>query len=120
MAVTALACAWISLPGPAFFLVSAAIAFALVWGAPLALQFGRGAVRALELGAEGTVRWQDGPGHWHEAEVLSDSFVSGWLVVLNLGAGGRRGRSVVLLPDSAAAEEMRRLRVWLRWRLQRA
>jgi hypothetical protein len=45
--------------------------------------------------------------------------VSGWLVVVNLGAGGARGRSVALLPDCAVAEELRRLRVWLRWRLGR-
>jgi len=42
--------------------------------------------------------------------------VSNWLVVVNLCMPGRRGRTLVLLPDCAAAEELRRLRVWLRWR----
>jgi hypothetical protein len=41
------------------------------------------------------------------------------LIVVILGKGGERGRSLVLLPDSAAAEELRRLRVWLRWRLSK-
>jgi hypothetical protein len=38
---------------------------------------------------------------------------------MNLEAAGRHRRSVLLLPDSAPAEELRRLRVWLRWRLGR-
>lgn len=75
-------------------------------------------MRALELKAEGAVRWQDGSGEWRDGEILSGSYVSGWLLVLILRGGGRR-RSLVLLPDAAAADDLRRLRVWLRWRLGR-
>ncbi|MBE0624994.1 MAG: hypothetical protein IH606_09300, partial [Burkholderiales bacterium] len=73
----------------------------------------------LELNAAGDARCEDGLGQWREARVLPGSYVSGWLIVLVLGAGGKRGRPLVLLPDSAAAEDLRRLRVWLRWRLSR-
>ena len=119
MAAAALACAWISLPRLAFPPVAAGIALAWAWHLAQALQRGAGSVRALELAAKGDARWQDGSGQWHEADILPSSYVSSWLVVVNLGAGGARGRSVVLLPDCAVAEELRRLRVWLRWRLGR-
>lgn len=120
MAGAALACAWISLPGLAFVTVAAGIALAWAWQLAQVLQRGRCVPHALELDAQGAARWRDGSRQWHEAEVLDSSYVSSWLVVVNLGAGGRRARSVVLLPDCAAAEEMRLLRIWLRWRLERA
>ncbi|HVY05113.1 MAG TPA: hypothetical protein VHB46_03970 [Burkholderiales bacterium] len=45
------------------------------------------------------------------------TFVSPLLIVLNVSIDGMRsGRSVVLMPGSAAAEEVRALRVWLRHR----
>ena len=117
MAGAALVCAWISLPALAFPPVAAGIALAWAWHLAQALQRGAGAARALELAAKGDIRWQDGSGQWHDAEVLPSSYVSDWLVVVNLGVAGARGRSLVLLPDCALAEELRRLRVWLRWRL---
>ena len=120
MAGAALACAWISLPGPAFPALAAGIALAWAWHLAQALQRGGHCVRALELDAKGSARWRDRSAQWHEAEVLPSSYVSNWLVVVNLGAGGRRGRSLVLLPDCAAADDLRQLRIWLRWRLGRA
>jgi toxin CptA len=100
-------------------MAAAGIALAWIWHLAQALQRGRRAVRALELRAAGDARWQDSAGRWNEAEVQPGSYVSSWLVVLNLRAPGGGRCSVVLLPDSAAAEELRRLRVWLRWRLGR-
>ena len=120
MAGTALACSWIGLPGLAFAPVAAGIALAWASHVAQALQRGKRAARALELDARGSARWQDGSGLWQEAEVLPSSYASDWLVVVNLRGSGQRGRSLVLLPDCAAAEELRRLRVWLRWRLGRA
>ena len=119
IAAAALACAWVSLPGLAFAPIAAGIALAWAWHCAQALQRGACATRTLELSAEGGVRFEDGQGRWQDAEIQSDSYVSGWLIVVNLGAGGRCRRSLVLLPDAAAAEDLRRLRVWLRWRLGR-
>ena len=119
VAGAAAACTWISLPPLAFAPVAAGIALAWAWHLARVLQRGPGSVRALELAAQGNARWQDGSGQWHEAEILPSSYVSGWLVVVNLSGGGGRRRSLVLLPDCIVAEEMRRLRVWLRWRLGR-
>ena len=120
MAGAALASAWIGLPGLAFPPVAAGIALAWAWHLAQALQRGRSAMRALELNAQGGARYRDGLERWHETEILPGSYVSGWLIVVILGASGRRRRSLVLLPDAAAAEELRRLRAWLRWRLARA
>jgi toxin CptA len=49
------------------------------------------------------------------ATLLPSSFVSPLLTVLRVKSeAGDAVRSVVLLPDSAPAQELRRLRVWLR------
>jgi len=120
MAAVALACAWISLPGLALAPVAAGILLAWALHFAQALQRGKHAARALELGSQSRGRWQDRSGHWREAEILPDSYASDWLVVVNMRGNGWHGRSLVLLPDCAAAEELRRLRVWLRWRLGRA
>jgi hypothetical protein len=56
-----------------------------------------------------------------EGTVAGSSFVSGAFTVVNARLDGGRGlRSVVVMPDCAAAEERRRLRVWLRYRAQPA
>ena len=120
MSAAALACAWISLPQLAFLLLAAGILLAWAWHVARALQWGKSVPRTLELNAKGGARCRDGTGQWQEAEILPGSYVSGWLIVVILGAGGRRRRSLVLLPDAAEAEELRRLRVWLRWRLARS
>ncbi len=117
MAGAALACAWISLPMAAFLPIAAGITLAWAWHCAQALQQRHSAVRTLELDAKGGVRCQDGLGNWQEATILPGSYVSRWLVVLMLSENGRRRRSLVLLPDAAAPDELRRLRVWLRWRL---
>ena len=119
MAGAALACVWISLPRVALLPAATGIALAWIWHLAPVLQRGRRAVRVLEVTENGDARWQDGLGQWNEAEIQSGSYVSNWLIVVNLGTPGRRGRALVLLPDCAAAEELRRLRVWLRWRLAR-
>jgi hypothetical protein len=52
-----------------------------------------------------------------EGAIAGSSFVSGLFTVVNVRLdGGRRVRSVMVMPDCAAAEDRRRLRVWLRYR----
>ena len=57
--------------------------------------------------------------------IEGSTFVAPLLIVINVrpvgpGRPGRPGtpRSVVLLPDSAPAEDLRRVRVWLRYRVR--
>jgi len=120
IAAAALAGAWVSLPAAALPLVASGIALAWASHVAHALQRGRAALHALVLDADGGARCLDGSGQWHEAEILRGSYVSAWLIVVILGGGGRRRRALVLLPDAAAGDELRRLRVWLRWRLAQA
>lgn len=49
-----------------------------------------------------------------EARVLGSTFVSPLLTVVNLRLESGRRRSLVLAPDSAEADDLRRLRVWLK------
>lgn len=48
--------------------------------------------------------------------VSPDSFVTPYLVILNVVLGEqRRGRSLLILPDTMGADSFRRLRVALKW-----
>lgn len=98
--------------GLAFVLaVSCSVA---VWRS--ALLKGQGAIVALELGEEGAIHVQRRDGTWQGARLLRSTFVTPALTVLNLRMDGRRGtRYVVLMPDSAAEEAYRRMRVRLLW-----
>ena len=73
------------------------------------------AVEAVRVTADGTLQCQDGEGEWREVEVLGDSLVSPALIVLRYRFETQRVRTQVLLPDSADAEDLRLLRVSLRW-----
>ena len=69
----------------------------------------------LRLTADGMLQSQDGEGEWRDVEVLGDSLVSPALIVLRYRFETQRVRTQVLLPDSANADDLRRLRVSLRW-----
>lgn len=73
-------------------------------------------ILGIEVNVRGELRCSTPGQDWQLADVLGSSTVTPWLVVLNLRFEGRRlARHVVLLPDSADAESLRQLRVWLRW-----
>lgn len=58
-------------------------------------------------------------GEWLDAAVLGSSFVAPYLTLLHLKLDDRHGQlTVILMPDAVAADEFRRLRVWLKWRDQ--
>jgi toxin CptA len=69
----------------------------------------------LRIAADGRLQCLDEAGEWRAAEVLGDSFVSTALIVLRYRIEGQPARGLTLLPDSAAADDLRRLRVSLRW-----
>lgn len=72
-------------------------------------------IEALRLTADGQVQCRDEQGEWREVEVLGDSFVSPVLMVLRYRTPAGRVRVLTLFPDSAHADDLRRLRVSLRW-----
>lgn len=77
---------------------------------------GRGFMSRIEL-LDGRWRIKAGDGTIHHAR-LTGGYANSGIIILNfrLESGGRR--SLVLLPDAADAEALRRLRVWLRTRTE--
>lgn len=108
----ALAAAWITLGGWFLWPVLTAILVSLA----IALASAGRQPAALDLREDGKASWKDRSGAWHEARLGRNHFVSPVLVVLELAAGNRGPKRVILLGDSAEPDGFRRLRVWLRWR----
>lgn len=69
----------------------------------------------VRVAADGRLRCQDQQGEWREVEVMGDSFVSTGLIVLRYRLPGERVRALTLFSDSAGTDDLRRLRVSLRW-----
>ena len=81
-----------------------------------ALRRGPSAIVEVEVEAGGRISCRTRDGSWREGQVLSSSFVSPWLTVLNLRvAGAIRARHLVILPDNVEKDAFRRIRVQLRW-----
>jgi len=112
----ALAAGWLSLAGWAGYLVASGVLLSGAASLAHVLQLLPAAVVSLELHADGRVSWRDRRGVWHEGGFGSDHYVSPVLMVVGLRPAHGRTRRLVLAVDSAPAEDMRRLRIWLRWR----
>jgi toxin CptA len=111
----ALAAAWVSLADWPRYLVGSGVLLSGAMCLVEVLQRSSTAALSLELHADGRASWRDRNGTWHEGSLGADRFVSTALVVMGLEMD--RGRKwLVLMADSASAEELRRLRLWLRWR----
>lgn len=77
---------------------------------------GPGAVRRLDVDLTGRIDVAFATGSPRSGRVAPGSFVAPWLVVLYWKPDGARlARSIVLLPDMAGEQDLRRLRVLLRW-----
>ncbi len=110
MAALALAAIWLAaLPEGVRLALAAAVIGLTAWG-------GRQArfTASLRIHVDGSLQFLE-QGEWRSVEVLGDSLVSPALVVLRHRTPTKRVRSLVLLADSAQAEDLRRLRVALRW-----
>ena len=84
-----------------------------------ALQLSGTAVTGLLLRDGGQCELTLSDGGALSGNIEGSTFVAPLLVVINVRpAGPGRSRSVVLMPDSALAEDLRRVRVWLRHRAQ--
>ena len=81
-----------------------------------AFRRGHNAVVALHCIDREQLRIRMHDGIWHSGRVLGSSTVGTSLTLLNIALHGRRLPVHVILPvDSLAADDFRRLRVWLRW-----
>lgn len=70
---------------------------------------------ALRLTVDGRLQSMNEQGEWGDAEVLGDSLVTSALIVLRYRTPDGHVRSLTLLPDSTTPDNLRRLRVSLRW-----
>ena len=117
----AILCAILFLPGwwmPG--LASAALAGSLVFSTRReALQLSGRAVTGLLVRDGGQCELTLLNGGILAGNIAGSTFVSPLLIVINVSlVGPGRPRSVVLMPDSAPAQDLRRLRVWLRYRVR--
>jgi toxin CptA len=75
-----------------------------------------GAVVGIEVGPGNVVNVETRSGGWVEYEVLGSTYVMPHLTIMQMQrTDGGAIKRVVLLPDSLPAEDLRRLRVRLRW-----
>lgn len=70
---------------------------------------------SLRLQSGGQIQVSVAGADWRSAEVLPGSFVSPGLSVVRLRMEDGQKHGLTLLPDSAGPDELRRLRVSLRW-----
>ena len=110
VALALLAVGLVALPAGWKLALGAGVIGLAIWSARRAVP-----VTRLRIGADGGLQCQDAAGEWQAMAVLGDSFVSSALIVLRYRDGGGAVRTRILLPDSAPADDLRRLRVSLRW-----
>jgi toxin CptA len=95
--------------------VKALLAVVALGGALWAFGNSRRALPRLQLGADGSLGIRARDEDWRPALDLPQRFVSPALCVLRLARTQRRYPSLVLLPDSGEPDDLRRIRVSLRW-----
>jgi hypothetical protein len=111
----ALFAAWASVSGWLLVVVAAGVSVSAAWSLAESLRRSGAAAVSLELREDGGAAWRDRSGDWHPARLGGGHFVGGRLIIAELREPDRR-KWLVLLPDAAAPEDLRRLRLWLRWR----
>jgi hypothetical protein len=113
--ILALAAAWLSLEGwPRVLVACGVLLSAMGCLREIFHRSSRTAV-SLELLDDGRASWRDGSARWHEGRLGDHHFVSAALVVMRLDQTQGARKWLVLAADSGAPEDLRRLRVWLRW-----
>lgn len=80
-----------------------------------ALRRGSTAVCALRFEDKEALQLRRGNGLWQAGRIAGSSTVGPWLTVLNVEHQPKGISHVLLLGDELGADELRRLRVWLRW-----
>ena len=117
---TAIACVMLFLPGWWLSaLAAAAIAGSLVFHIRRdALQLSGTSVTGLLLRDGAQCEFTLRNGETLAGSIEGSTFVAPLLIVINVRGGQGRRRTAILMPDSAPAEERRRVRVWLRHRVR--
>lgn len=110
----ALVSVWIALAGWPFLFVSAGLLISLFVSLSESRLRGADSVQAIELRDDRQAAWKDRRGVWHDTQLGRGHFVSSLLILVALQKSPRHRKWIVLLPDSATPDYLRRLRVRLR------
>lgn len=106
----------IALPLPPATRVAGAVGILVAGAWALRQAVGQGAPARLVVGIDRRVEVTTRDGRTAAGAILADSFVDPRLItVVWRPDGARRARTLVVLPDSLAADDLRRLRVALRY-----
>ena len=108
--LTAVAISLADLPG----LIQLALAMGLLIALGWTVWQWRRPLPGLRIKADGQIQLDAGNSGWHPVALLPGSFVSPGLSVVRLRTPDST-RPLVLLPDSASRDALRRLRLSLRW-----
>ncbi len=100
-----------TLPGRAQAIWVAVVLIVLGWG----IWKMRRPLPSLRLKADGQIHISKAGADWQATEILPGSFVSPGLSVVRLRTAAGELHRLTLLPDSASPDDLRRLRVSLRW-----
>ena len=100
-----------SLPGSAQAMLVTGVLAGIGW----AFWKGRRPLPGLRLKPDGQIQISLAGEDWHNTEIVSGSFVSPGLSVVRLRTADGQLHRLTLMPDSAAPDDLRRLRVSLRW-----
>jgi toxin CptA len=112
----AAAAALTSFSGVSLWLILAGLATSAACSVADALLRLSSSVLWFDLEEAGSGRWKDRGGQEHSIVKVIPTWLGAGMLVLGLKGGRWRTRWLVLLPDAAEADTLRRLRVWLRWR----
>ena len=113
--ILALVAAWIALGGWPRYLVEFGILLSAAGCLAEVFQRSDRSATSVELRGDGSASWRDRAGVWHEGRLGRDHYLSPVLVVVELRREDRGRKRIVLFVGSTPSEEMRRLRIWLRW-----
>lgn len=78
--------------------------------------WGRRRIVHLILRADGTLAGERADGRSLSWQVMQRTTVTPWLLLLWLRGPQGQSEVLTLLPDALAFDDLRRLRIWLRWR----
>lgn len=116
----AIACVLVYAPGWGWIIAGiVALAASLIFHLRRdALQLAGDSLAEISLQEDGNCDLLTRGGGELQGRVMASTFVSAFLTAVNVRLDSGRIRTAILLPDSASAENRRKLRVWLRHALR--
>lgn len=105
----------VALPTVPAVILAAALAASFFGQLRVARLRSRDSIQTLRITQEDRIEFRDRDGVWHASTVRAHGYATSWLIILPLTDEGGHRRQAILLSDSCAPEDLRKLRVWLRW-----